>query len=56
MALWMIRAGRHGEYEDRFLASSRIYLTWGDTVSTDKRDVGSRSEIVQTLREQWPNA
>lgn len=56
MALWMQRAGRHGEYEDRFLNDSRIYLTWGDTIPGDARRVTSRSEIVQTLRERWPNA
>src|SRR5688500_17327348 len=56
MALWMLRAGRHGEYEDRFLATSRIYLTLGDTLPTDARSVKSRAEIVQTLRERWPNA
>jgi restriction system protein len=56
MALWMQRAGRHGEYEDRFLNDSRIYLTWGDTIPEDARGVTSRSEIVQTLRERWPNA
>jgi restriction system protein len=56
MALWMMRAGRHGEFEDRFLATSRIYLTWGDTFLADARGVRSRSEIVQTLRERWPNA
>ena len=29
MALWMVRAGRHGEHEARFLDESRVYLTWG---------------------------
>lgn len=56
MALWMLRAGRHGEYEDRFLTTSRIYLTWGETLPADARVMKARSEIVQTLRERWPNA
>jgi len=55
MALWMVRAGRHGEYEDRFLSDSRIYLTW-DTFNSDIRGVAARSEIVQLLRDQWPDA
>ena len=55
MALWMVRAGRYGEYEDRFLADSRIYLTW-DTFNSDLRSVGSRAEIGQMLREAWVNA
>jgi restriction system protein len=56
MALWMLRAGRHGEYEDRFLSTSRIYLTWGDTLPHDARGFASRADAVQTLRERWPNA
>ena len=55
MSLWMIRAGRHGEFEDRFLSISRIYLTWGDTFPADARGAASRAEIVQTLRDRWPN-
>jgi restriction system protein len=56
MALWMLRAGRHGEYEDRFLTTSRIYLTWGDTIPDDGRGITSRADVVRTLRERWPNA
>jgi restriction system protein len=55
MALWMVRAGRHGEYEERFLSESRIYLTW-DTFSGDLRNVSSRTEIIDQLRQRWPNA
>jgi restriction system protein len=28
MALWLVRAGAHGEYEKKFLEENRIYLTW----------------------------
>lgn len=56
MALWMVRAGRHGEYEDRFLSTSRIYLTWGDSIPGDVRGFGTRAEILQALRQRWPNA
>src|SRR5947208_341479 len=55
MTLWMVRAGRHGEYEDRFLGDSRIYLTW-DTFNSDLRTVASRAELAQMLREKWVNA
>ena len=41
MALWMIRAGRHGEYEKTFLEEEKAYLGWGGidehlSVYTDK--------------------
>ena len=29
MALWLVRTGRHGQFEQQCLADSRIYLTWG---------------------------
>jgi restriction system protein len=43
MSLWLVRAGRHGEYEERFFGEGRIYLTWyipADMTGTKgKRDV-----------------
>lgn len=56
MALWMVRAGRYGEHEDRFLQSSRIYLTWGDTIRDDLRKLGSRADLAELLRQRWDNA
>ena len=31
MALWLIRAGKYGEHEQRFFADSACYLTWEGT-------------------------
>jgi restriction system protein len=28
MAVWMVRGGRHGEYEQRFIQDARVYVTW----------------------------
>lgn len=56
MALWMLRAGRYGEYEDRFLTSSRIYLTWGETLPSNARELDSRASVAQAFRERWPDA
>jgi restriction system protein len=28
MAIWLIRAGSHGEYEQKFINENRIYVTW----------------------------
>ena len=28
MALWLVRAGKHGEYEQKFFEENRIYLAW----------------------------
>lgn len=34
MALWLVRAGSHGEHEKRFLEDNKIYLTW-EGINTD---------------------
>lgn len=30
MAIWLIRAGSHGEYEQKFIQENRGYMTWDD--------------------------
>ncbi|WP_304341036.1 restriction endonuclease [Metaclostridioides mangenotii] len=30
MNIWLFRAGKHGEYENKFLEDKRVYLTWDD--------------------------
>ncbi len=46
MALWLVRCGRFGEYESRFLDDQRIYLTWGDKiVDRDLRRVTNKESL-----------
>lgn len=48
MAVWLVRAGSHGEYEQKFLQDNRIYLTWDNlAVSLDKFD--SRKSLIEVL-------
>lgn len=54
MALWLVRAGSHGEYEKRFLGENRIYLTW-DGLSHDLSKV-KKGDIFGLLRRVYPNA
>ena len=30
MAIWLVRAGSQGEYEQKFIQEKRIYVTWED--------------------------
>ena len=30
MAIWLIRAGSHGEYEQKFIQEGRVYVTWDE--------------------------
>jgi restriction system protein len=55
MALWMVRTGKHGEYEERFLQNNRIYLTWND-VQVDLSDVQNKKELGVLLQRIYPNA
>jgi len=49
MALWLCRAGRHGEYETKFLNEDRIYLTW-DGLSNDLSQLKTRKELDGLLK------
>jgi len=55
MALWLTRAGRHGEYEQRFLDESRIYCTWGE-LSRDLSKLEDRTRLYEVLGEVYPDA
>jgi restriction system protein len=48
MSLWLTRAGRHGEFEKRFLDDSRIYLTWTG-LSHDLKDVQDK-QLLRKVR------
>lgn len=55
MALWMNRAGKHGQWEQKFLNDNRVFLTW-DGLNHDLSVVSSRPELGQILREIYPNS
>ncbi len=58
MSLWLVRAGKMGEHEDRFLGGDHIYLTWGAELDgTDlsaARDYEGIREIVRGLFPEDP--
>ena len=54
MALWLIRAGRHGEHEQKFLDENRIYLTWGQ-LTHDLNQCKDRTDLNQLLEQTYPN-
>src|SRR5260370_12362320 len=53
MALWMVRAGRHGEYEERFLGTNRIYITWSE-LKYDLSQYIDKQELRDLLRKIYP--
>jgi restriction system protein len=51
MAIWLIRAGKYGEHEDRFLNDSCIYLTWSGLQAVNlsfAEDYDQIKELVQS--------
>lgn len=55
MALWVVRAGEDGEFEERFFGDNRVYLTWPEV----KEDLGAlpeRRDILQVLLQTYPGA
>jgi len=55
MAVWLMRVGKHGEYEDKFLQTSRAYLTWHG-LNHDLSHVKDKTELREVLRSTYPDA
>ncbi|MBW1716642.1 MAG: restriction endonuclease [Deltaproteobacteria bacterium] len=55
MAIWLFRAGKLGEYENKFLTENRIYLTW-DKLNVDLEQVKDKTALYDVLKEYYPNA
>ena len=55
MALWLMRAGKHGQNEKKFLDENRIYLTW-DRLSNDLSALKHRGQLRTLLEKVYPDA
>ena len=55
MSLWLVRAGKYGEHEKRFLDESRIYLTWRG-LAHDLTSLGDHERLRTLLEETYPDA
>jgi restriction system protein len=55
MAVWLIRTGKHGEYEEKFLQNSLGYLTWG-RLKHDLSRLKDKGELREILRATYPDA
>lgn len=54
MALWLARAGGHGEYEKKFIDDNRIYLTW-ENLREDLSQLRARKEFNSLLHKTYSN-
>ena len=54
MALWLIRAGKHGEHEQKFQETGNVFFTW-DKLSTNLGAAKELSDVYELFREAYPN-
>jgi|SRR5690606_15333626 len=54
MAVWLVRAGSHGEYEQKFIQENRVYVTWED-LNVDLSRLVSKSALVDAMQERYPD-
>ncbi|MGR6129210.1 restriction endonuclease [Paenibacillus sp. SER-28] len=52
MTIWLFRAGRSGEYENKFLNDERVYLTW-DHLETDLRNFKEKQQLYNYLMSEY---
>lgn len=55
MAIWLVRAGSHGEYEQKFIQENRVYVTWEELNSNLMR-LADRGGLVQLMTSTYPDA
>jgi len=48
MALWIVRAGKSGEYERKFLADGRVFLTW-ESLNVNLEKVATNEKLIENL-------
>lgn len=54
MALWLVRAGKYGEHETRFLQDGKVYLTWNNLEGHDLTSIPNYDGIKSLLTQIFP--
>lgn len=56
MALWLVRAGKYGEYEEAFLSGDQVRLTWEELASTDMTGVADYASVKAVVQHANPDS
>lgn len=54
MAIWLIRAGSHGEFEQKFIQENRVYVTWDD-LDVNMAKLSDRPDLTAAMTERYPD-
>lgn len=54
MSVWLVRAGRSGEFESKFLSDGRVYVTW-DGFDADLSKMKTRTDLQSELANYYPD-
>jgi restriction system protein len=54
MAIWLVRAGSHGEFEQKFIQEKRVYVTW-DNLGVDLSKMPDRHALESAMTERYPD-
>jgi restriction system protein len=54
MAIWLIRAGSHGEFEQKFIQENRVYVTW-DGLDVNLAKLKQRADLTAAMTERYPD-
>ncbi len=54
MAIWLVRAGQHGEHEQRFFQDKRIYATW-EELNINIGKLRQKSDLYNEIAERRPD-
>jgi restriction system protein len=54
MSLWLVRAGKYGEYESKFIDENRVCLTWGELTASDMTGIPDYEGIKQRVLQAYP--
>lgn len=52
MAIWLVRAGSHGEYEQKFIQENRVYVTWGD-LDVNLAKLKQRTDLTAAMNNRY---
>ena len=55
MSLWLVRAGRYGEHESKFIDDKRIYLTWDELTANDMTGILDYDGIKKRILDTYPD-